>query len=125
VPDEPVSRRHAEIRLEDGEFCVYDMGSKYGTLVNGQKVGPEGLPLNDDDELALGTRTRLAFNVIQSAVIPPAAGSEDATIDIAVADTQPADRSIDDGSTVPIDDTQAGEGAQDDTGQTTPLDSDE
>jgi VWFA-related protein len=90
VPDEPVSRKHAEIRMEDNEFRVFDLGSKYGTQVSGAKVEEDGLPLRDGDELALGTRTRLSFTVlfIPEPATEPILESEDVTMDITLDDTQ-------------------------------------
>jgi ABC-type multidrug transport system ATPase subunit/pSer/pThr/pTyr-binding forkhead associated (FHA) protein len=34
-----VSRKHAEMRLHNGQWMIADLGSTYGTLVNGQKIG--------------------------------------------------------------------------------------
>ena len=48
-----VSRRHAEIRRENGAFVVYDNGSFNGTLVNEQRVSMP-TPLYHDDEIRLG-----------------------------------------------------------------------
>lgn len=33
-----VSRKHAEIRLQNGKFFVRDLGSTYGTFINGEKI---------------------------------------------------------------------------------------
>ena len=38
VADPRVSRDHALITSEDGQFCVVDQGSKHGTFVNGERV---------------------------------------------------------------------------------------
>jgi VWFA-related protein len=62
VPDQPVSRWHGEIIFEAGEFRIYDVGSKYGTKVNGESVPRDGTPLKDGDEIRLGTRTVLRFH---------------------------------------------------------------
>jgi ABC-type multidrug transport system ATPase subunit/predicted component of type VI protein secretion system len=48
-----VSRRHAEIRLENGNFTVYDNGSFNGTLINGQRISAP-TPLYHDDKIELG-----------------------------------------------------------------------
>ena len=37
----------------DGELMVWDLGTKLGTLVNGQRAAPK-LPLRSGDELAFG-----------------------------------------------------------------------
>jgi hypothetical protein len=38
IDDPRVSRSHAQIRLRFGRYVLYDLGSKAGTLVNGQRV---------------------------------------------------------------------------------------
>ncbi|MDQ6787957.1 MAG: FHA domain-containing protein [Acidobacteriota bacterium] len=48
-----VSRRHAEIRRENGKFVLIDNGSFNGTLVNGQRIAAP-TPLNDNDEIQIG-----------------------------------------------------------------------
>ena len=78
VPDAPVSRNHAEIHVEGDKFRVIDLGSTYGTIINGQKVGSMGGALKDGDELALGTRTTMLFTVIQRQI----ASSDAVTMDI-------------------------------------------
>ncbi|MEM4410027.1 MAG: FHA domain-containing protein, partial [Candidatus Caldarchaeum sp.] len=41
IPDPTVSRRHAEIRNEEGRLTLKDLGSRNGTFVNGYPVGDE------------------------------------------------------------------------------------
>ncbi|MHB0977498.1 MAG: FhaA domain-containing protein [Candidatus Aquicultorales bacterium] len=55
LPDQSVSRRHAEIRVGEGGAFVRDLGSKNGTFVNGRKVAE--CPLKDKDEIKTGTST--------------------------------------------------------------------
>jgi FHA domain/Domain of unknown function (DUF1707) len=38
LADDTVSRRHAELRAEDGRWIVRDLGSSNGTWVNGRRV---------------------------------------------------------------------------------------
>ena len=50
-----VSRRHAEIRWQDGQYVVVDLGSFNGTLLNGHRIAkPEALRHNDRIELGPG-----------------------------------------------------------------------
>jgi hypothetical protein len=56
--DPGVSRHHAEIRVEDGEVVLVDLGSTNGTFVNGQPV--RRVPLADGTRVTLG-RTTLVF----------------------------------------------------------------
>ena len=56
--DPGVSRHHAEIRVEDGEVVLVDLGSTNGTFVNGQPV--RRVTLTDGTRVTLG-RTTLVF----------------------------------------------------------------
>ena len=51
--DPNVSRRHAEIRREDGRWVLIDLGSTNGTLVNGKLAKQHRL--KDGDSIAFGT----------------------------------------------------------------------
>lgn len=48
-----VSRRHAEIRIEAGEYSIADNNSFNGTLINGQRI-TSPVPLFHDDKIQLG-----------------------------------------------------------------------
>jgi Protein of unknown function (DUF3662)/Inner membrane component of T3SS, cytoplasmic domain len=56
--DANVSRRHAELRQEDGAWWIVDLGSTNGVEVNGKRV--ERARLEPDDAIVLGT-TELRF----------------------------------------------------------------
>lgn len=59
VLDDPnVSRRHAELRREDGGWVVQDLGSTNGIKLNGRRS--RGGPLSPGDEITLGL-SRLTF----------------------------------------------------------------
>jgi FhaA, N-terminal domain/FHA domain len=60
LDDPNVSRRHAELRNEDGHWLVADLGSTNGVKVNGRRV--EEQLLQPGDELALGL-ARLQFEL--------------------------------------------------------------
>ena len=55
VADPNVSRRHAEIRVEDGRAQVADLGSTNGTKVNGAPISTH--PLSDGDTITVGLTT--------------------------------------------------------------------
>src|SRR5919199_4926267 len=52
LEDPNVSRRHAELRNQDGQWVVADLGSTNGVKVNGRRV--EEQVLRPGDEIALG-----------------------------------------------------------------------
>ena len=58
LDDVTVSRRHAEFRLESGEFQVVDVGSLNGTYVNREPV--DTAVLANGDEVQIG-KFRLVF----------------------------------------------------------------
>ena len=51
--DAKVSRRHAEIRLQDGNFVLQDLNSRNGTFVNNQRVST-AVALQPGDEIRVG-----------------------------------------------------------------------
>lgn len=53
LPDQWLSRHHAEILRRDSVFFVHDLGSKNGTLLNGQAVSGDRR-LRDGDVITLG-----------------------------------------------------------------------
>jgi Protein of unknown function (DUF3662)/Inner membrane component of T3SS, cytoplasmic domain len=58
LTDPGVSRRHAEVRHEDGEFVVADLGSTNGTMVNEATIGER--TLEEGDRITIG-KTVLEF----------------------------------------------------------------
>jgi Protein of unknown function (DUF3662)/FHA domain len=58
IEDPNVSRRHAEIRLENGSWSIVDLGSTNGVEINGEKV--DSARLEQGDRIVLG-RTELVF----------------------------------------------------------------
>jgi pSer/pThr/pTyr-binding forkhead associated (FHA) protein len=53
--DEYVSRQHARVKLEAGQFFIYDVGSSGGTFVNGSQI--QRLMLYDGAEIRVGNTT--------------------------------------------------------------------
>jgi pSer/pThr/pTyr-binding forkhead associated (FHA) protein len=62
LDDSTVSAEHARIRLENGRFVLYDLGSTNGTFLNGHRIQKQ--TLIDGDEIAIG-RTRLVFKEVR------------------------------------------------------------
>jgi hypothetical protein len=56
VPDAQASRRHAEIRFENGRHVIADLGSTNGTSVNGERLAAPRV-LAHGDQIAIGTIT--------------------------------------------------------------------
>jgi len=62
IADPRVSRDHAVIVSENGEFCVVDQGSKHGTFVNGEKIQRKTLERNDRLEFGVRDVAYVIFN---------------------------------------------------------------
>jgi hypothetical protein len=60
VDDPNVSRRHAEIRQEDGGYWIVDLGSTNGVEVNGERV--DRARLSNEDRIVIG-KTDLLFEL--------------------------------------------------------------
>ena len=54
LPDSGVSRRHASLTLQDGEWLLEDLGSANGTVVNGWRVTKPS-KLRDGDVIGVGS----------------------------------------------------------------------
>jgi serine phosphatase RsbU (regulator of sigma subunit) len=66
IPDPRVSRDHAVITSEDGEFYIVDQGSKHGTFVNGEKIQRRKLKRNDRLEFGVRDGCYAIFHPDQS-----------------------------------------------------------
>src|SRR6266853_2565428 len=66
IADPRVSRDHALILLEDGEFFLLDQGSKHGTFVNGERIQRQKLERNDRLEFGARDSTYVVFNPAQA-----------------------------------------------------------
>lgn len=82
IEDDPISRRHCLIRHVDGYFYASDLGSRFGTTVNGQPVPPDGQRLENGDEIGLGTRTVVVFNYLIPRAEPEPVADLDVTQDV-------------------------------------------
>jgi transcriptional regulator with GAF, ATPase, and Fis domain len=73
VTDPSVSRKHCLLRMQDGRFCVKDLDSRNGTLVNGAAVEEQWL--EHGDEIATGDSSFL-FLLEDEGLMPAAGGVE-------------------------------------------------
>ncbi len=62
IADPRVSREHALIVSENGEFCVVDQASKHGTFVNGERIDRKTLERNDRLEFGVRETVYVVFN---------------------------------------------------------------
>lgn len=75
IPDSGVSRQHASLRLQNGQYVISDLGSLNGIYVNGKKVGAdEARALHDGDKLQMG-RVKAVFRLEE---VPTGAVKSDA-----------------------------------------------
>jgi hypothetical protein len=84
VNDQRASKRHAELRWDNGRFMLVDLGSANGTLLNGEYVDQQ--VLEHEDELVIG-RTMLIFQAPE--VIPEPIHENTSRIDDAGAPPKP------------------------------------
>ncbi|MGQ9523171.1 MAG: FHA domain-containing protein [Anaerolineae bacterium] len=62
LPARQISRHHARIeRTADGRYFLYDLGSKNGTWVNGEKVQEAPRLLEDGDEIQFAFSVKMTF----------------------------------------------------------------
>ncbi len=54
IANERVSRRHARIYVEDGAWWVADLGSRHGTVVNGEHLSNDTRRLENGDAIEIG-----------------------------------------------------------------------
>lgn len=59
IADARISRVHAKIVIENGNYFVEDCGSRHGTFVNSERR--ERAPLKNHDEIRLGDGARIIF----------------------------------------------------------------
>ena len=71
-----VSRQHAQILLDNGNYRISDLGSKNGTYVNGVRLTSEARVLNSGDRIELGEdQVVLRFQTWSSTLTLPASGA--------------------------------------------------
>ena len=95
-----ISRFHAKIVHADGQYCIRDLGSTYGTYVNRQRVRPDAnvlTPLPDGAIVHLGVSSTLekaAYELAFSAAEVPDTAAEEIRKDLAGRKKPDAGRAI-------------------------------
>lgn len=72
LDDITVSRRHAEVRYQEGGFWAHDVGSLNGTYLNRQRI--DNAALSSGDEVQVGKFRLLFLAPAQTTVAGPGAG---------------------------------------------------
>jgi hypothetical protein len=61
LPESPVSRSHAKIISLKDQIYLQDLGSRFGTFVNGERLRSQPVPLIYGDNIRLGIKATLVF----------------------------------------------------------------
>ena len=75
IEDVMISRQHARIRFQGQHYFVEDLGSSNGTFINGNRLGPNPVPLSNGDQIQLGSAAVLVFEAQVSPEAPTRIGS--------------------------------------------------
>ncbi len=76
VDHESVSRKHAQLRLNDGEFLVEDLGSRNGTRLNGEKIVSATKAASGGDVIRVGPVDIVVVSVALRTPEQPSAEAE-------------------------------------------------
>lgn len=68
LDDQRASKKHAEVKLENGRYSLNDLGAANGTMLNGSYIDSQ--PLSHGDEILIG-RTTLVFESPRVIIAPP------------------------------------------------------
>ena len=85
IPVRWISRKHAVLRREKGQFLLEDAGSKNGVFVNGQRV-LKSRPLNDGDTIQLAPGLELIY--VDSEATAPLPGRKGLGLQVDTAERQ-------------------------------------
>lgn len=77
TPDSTVSRRHARLTLESGTYWLEDLGSKYGSFINDQRVIRK-VKLKPGDQIRLG-QTVLELFIPDAGILSSSVSASEST----------------------------------------------
>ncbi|MBM3773739.1 MAG: FHA domain-containing protein [Acidobacteria bacterium] len=63
IRDSRASRNHARIVVDNGEYCLEDLGSRHGVCVNGKRIGRHKLENSDHIEFGFPDSYQLVFTL--------------------------------------------------------------
>ncbi len=88
LPEQSVSRRHAQLELRNGQWMLTDLSSRHGTTVNGQSLNEgQAVSITSGDLIAFGTWTcRCQIGPRRPGVTTPFMMGDDAGASIAPID---------------------------------------
>ncbi len=78
-----ISRAHAEVVVQDGEYLLKDLGSKHGTYVNGNRV--DQVKLNNGDHINLGGLQGPSLTFHQGDLLQSLLGISDSKTDLSLS----------------------------------------
>jgi len=61
IPERQISRYHARVECDEAGYIVRDLGSKNGTVVNGEVLSEQPYQLRDGDEILLANVVYIGF----------------------------------------------------------------
>ena len=86
-PDRDVSRRHAVVREVDSTITIEDLGSQFGTFVNGRRIA-DTIEITPEDMISIGSTVLQIFagTAEQQAVVMAEEEEEPETVAVAIED---------------------------------------
>jgi len=90
LQDNDVSRAHAEVSFENGQYILRDLGSTNGTFLNGKEITTPS-PLSPGDRIEVGPREVTFCELTAEAVDAPVSADAAATI---IAERMPSSESF-------------------------------
>ena len=75
--DRAIGRHHAVLEESAGQITIRDLDSRFGTFINGERIGENPVVLENGAEIRLGSRAVLKYTRLFNTI----GGSDEATVD--------------------------------------------